>query len=221
MARKITALKAQKRDPNRINVYLEGEFAFGIARIIAAWLHVGQELDEAKIEEMMRQDQHEKAYTTALHLLSYRPRSEYEIQVKLSQKGYSNDEIEQVIARLRTAGLVSDGNFGRAWVENRSAFRPRSQRLLAMEMRRKGLSDEVIQEALVESEPDEVLAYQAAVRQARKLAGLDWQAFRERLSSYLLRRGFQYETVRTAVQQVWGESNPGGEKHSQMEEEEN
>jgi regulatory protein len=219
MARKITALKAQKRDPDRINVYLDGEYTFGLARILIAWLRVGQELEETKITELQQQDKHEKAYAAALRLLSYRSRSENEIRYKLNRKGYESEEINLVLDRLRTAGLVSDGDFGRIWVENRSTFRPRSQRLLAFELRKKGLADEVIQEALKDSEPDEVLAYQAALRQVRKLSGLEWLKFRERLSSFLLRRGFNYETVKTAVQQVWDETHPEGQNHSQMEEE--
>ena len=50
MDQKITALKAQKRNPNRINVYLDGIFAFGLARVVAAWLQVGQTLSDEKIE---------------------------------------------------------------------------------------------------------------------------------------------------------------------------
>ena len=50
--RKITAIEVQKRRPNRVNIHLDGEFAFGLARIVAAWLRVGQELSEEKIEEL-------------------------------------------------------------------------------------------------------------------------------------------------------------------------
>ena len=50
--KKITALTAQKRNPNRVNIYIDGEYAFSLARIVAAWLRVGQELDEEKLKKL-------------------------------------------------------------------------------------------------------------------------------------------------------------------------
>ena len=86
---KITALKVQKRNPNRVNVYLDDEFAFGLARIVAAWLHIGQELSVDKIALLQAQDAGEVAYLQALHFISFRPRSEVEVHRKLAEKGAS------------------------------------------------------------------------------------------------------------------------------------
>ena len=66
MTKKVTALKLQKRNKNRVNVYLDGEFAFGLARIVAAWLSTGQELTEEKIAELQAQDNVEVALQTWL-----------------------------------------------------------------------------------------------------------------------------------------------------------
>ena len=98
----ITALKAQKRNPERISVYLDGQYAFGLARIVAAWLAVGQSLSEAKIAQLRKQDALEKAYQSALHLLSYRQRSEQEIRRKLLEKGFDQEDCERVLERLKT-----------------------------------------------------------------------------------------------------------------------
>jgi regulatory protein len=73
--KKITALTAQKRDPNRLNVYLDGEFAFGLARITAVWLKVGDNLDEQKIKQLQVEDSNERAIQQALLFLSYRVRT--------------------------------------------------------------------------------------------------------------------------------------------------
>jgi len=74
--KKITALVIQKRNPNRVNLYLDGEYAFGVARIVAAWLRVGAELDEKKIEKLQVEDARERALQQAMLFLSYRARSE-------------------------------------------------------------------------------------------------------------------------------------------------
>ena len=121
-ARKVTALKAQKRNPERINVYLDGEYVFSLARIVAAWLQIGQELDDEKITQLRERDSLEKAHQAALHLLSYRPRAEQEIRRKLTEKGYAEVEIDTVIERLRIGGLLGDSQFAREWATNRSEF---------------------------------------------------------------------------------------------------
>jgi len=203
MEQKITALKAQKRNPNRVNIYLDGLYAFSASRIVAAWLEVGQALDEGKIAALRMQDSKEVALEKALHFISYRSRSEKEVLKKLTDKGYSEKEIDEVLARLRTTGLVADSQFARNWVEDRSTFRPRSRRLMTMELHQKGVADEDISNALAEIEDDSTLAYQAASRYARRLEGLDWDKFRFRLSAYLGRRGFSYGTTAPVVRRVW------------------
>ncbi len=206
MDRKITALKVQKRNPNRVNVYLDGEFAFGVSRIVAAWLQVGQELSDQKISSLQKEDAEEVAYQDALKVLSFRPRSIQEVQKKLKKNGFDDAIIQTVIERLKKNGLVEDASFAQAWIENRTVFHPRGRKLIAMELRQKGVSDEVVQDALAAGAvDDETLAYQSAIQYTRRLNGLDWPEFRKKLSAYLLRRGFSYATVSPLVRQVWEE----------------
>jgi regulatory protein len=207
--RTITALKAQKRNPQRINVYLDGEFAFGLARIVAAWLRVGQVLDEAKIEALQGDDAQEVAFQQALTYLGYRLRSAKEVQQNLREHGFSEELIAGVLERLGRNGLVDDRRFARAWLENRSEFRPRSRRALVVELRQKGLSDEVIEQALEETAPaDEDLAYQAALKHARRWENLEWPEFRRKLGGFLARRGFSYDIAAPVVGRVWAELRP-------------
>jgi regulatory protein len=205
MDQKITALKAQKRNQNRVSVYLDGEFAFGLARIVAAWLHVGQTINEQQILKLQSQDTVEVAFQKALRHLSYRPRSEAEVRQKLDTSGYTEAVIETVITRLLENKLIHDPQFAQMWIENRSTFRPRSRRVMKMELKQKGIHDDTIEAALADSVSDEDLAYQAATRRAHKYAGLEWQPFREKLSGFLARRGFSYGTIAPVVRQVWEE----------------
>ncbi len=86
MDRIVTALKAQKKNPNRVSIYLDGEFAFGVSRIVAAWLKIGQSLSDEKLASIQKQEAGELALQKALLLLSYRPRSESEIQKRTPGK---------------------------------------------------------------------------------------------------------------------------------------
>jgi regulatory protein len=91
-------------------------------------------------------------------------------------------------------------------VENRNTFRPRGQSALRMELRRKGLSDETIQSVLDEQVDEETLAFEAARKYARRLAGLEWAEFRQKLGGVLARRGFSYTTLAPVVSEVWKET---------------
>jgi regulatory protein len=205
MSGRVTAMKVQKRNPQRVNVYLDGEYAFGLARITAAWLQIGRELDDEKIAQLRSQDSHEAAYQKALHFLDFRPRSCAEVQKNLEKHGYETEVIEAVLERLERNGLINDGQFAQAWVDNRSEFRPRGRRALSMELRQKGLDDEAIEAALSELDEDS-LAIQAARKQTRKLHGLPKPDFRRKLAGFLARRGFGYSVIEPVLERVWQET---------------
>jgi regulatory protein len=215
--RKITAIEAQKRNSNRVNIHLDGEFAFGLERITAAWLRIGQELDEKKIDQLQAEDTRERAFQQALLFLSYRARSESEIRKNLQKHEIPEAVIEETLERLRRDGLADDEQFARAWVENRSAFRPRSRRLMALELRQKGLDDDAAKSAL-ESVDDEALAYEAAQKRATRFKGLEWSEFRTKLSGFLARRGFSYSVIAPVVTRIWNETH-AEEQHFEEEDE--
>jgi len=206
----------QKKNPNRVNVYLDGDFAFGLARIVAAWLRTGQELSDEKIEQLQAEDARERAFQQAMLFLSYRARSESEIRQNLRKHEIPDPVIEQTLERLRQDGLANDKQFARAWVENRTTFRPRSRRLMAMELRQKGLNEEAVSSA-VESVDDVALAYEAAQKRAARLKGLEWSEFRKKLSDFLARRGFSYAVIAPVVTRIWNEAHQE-EQHYEEED---
>jgi len=214
--RKITAIEAQKKRSNRVNIHLDGEFAFGLERITAAWLRVGQELDEKKIEQLQAEDARERALQQALLFLSYRSRSESEIRKNLKKHGIPEDVVEETLERLRRDGLANDGQFAQAWVENRSTFRPRSKRMMEMELRQKGLDNEAMKSAL-EDVDDESLAFEAARKRAPRFKDLEWSEFRTKLSGFLARRGFSYVVIAPVVATIWNETH-AEEQHFEEED---
>lgn len=204
MAKKITALKVQKKNPDRISVYLDDEYAFGLYRIVAAWLSVGQELSDEKIRQLEQAESGEKAYQRALNFLSYRVRTEAEIRRNLTKHETPEEVIEDVLERLRRNHLYDDVAFAKAWVENRSEFRPRGRRALSSELYQKGVDREIIDEVLQDIDESK-LAYQAAQKNARKYRKYEWPDFRKKLLGFLARRGFNYDIAAPVVEQVWAE----------------
>ncbi|NJD59957.1 MAG: RecX family transcriptional regulator [Anaerolineales bacterium] len=208
---KVTALKVQKKHPDRVNVYLDNQFSFGLSRITAAWLRVGQDLSPTKIAKLQAEDEREVAYIHALRYLDYRPRSRAEVRRNLEKHQIPPEVITDVFKRLERSGLVNDERFAKDWVENRSEFRPRSRRALAFELHQRGLNDSAIEKAL-ESLNEEALAYQAAIKQSRRYQGLDMRDFRNKLGSYLARRGFSYDVIKQVVSRVWEENQESPEE---------
>ncbi len=152
----------------------------------------------------------------ALLFLSYRARSENEIRKNLSKHEIPDVVIEETLERLRREGFANDKKFASAWVENRSTFRPRGRRALAMELRQKGIDDFTIESALEEVD-DEALAYEAGQKKAQKLVlslskDEDWMEFRKKLSEFLARRGFSYSVITPIVKRLWSESHAEGEE---------
>ena len=206
MTKKITALKLQKKNRERVTVYLDGEYAFGVAHILAARLRTGQELSDATIESLQNEDAQEVAYQRALNFLSYRARSSEEVRRNLRKKDFSAECIESVIRRLEHHNYVNDAEFAVLWVENRSEFRPRGRYALRAELRQKGIANNVIDSVLQDLDEDQ-LAYRAAVQQVTKYKPMDWISFRKKLSAFLSRRGFSYEITANVLPKIWEEQD--------------
>jgi len=204
MSGKITALRFQRQNPERVNVYLDGKFAFALPAIEAAQLRKGQELSDTEIERLRALDAETKAYERALRFLGYRPRSEAEVRAHLRRRRIESMIVDRVIERLKNAGYLDDRIFARFWVENRQQFNPRSVRAVRQELRRKGVAPEIIEEALQQGyEDEEEMAYQLLSSRLHRWHGLDRAAFWRKGGGYLARRGFSYEVIEPVLRRMW------------------
>jgi regulatory protein len=200
----VTRLEPQKKNPQRLNVYLDGEFAFGISRAVAPWLSEGDQLSQQQVQELKHGDLTEGAYQRALNYLSYRSRSEQEIRLNLSKHQIPEKNIEEVLTKLRQAALVDDRAFARNWIDNRAQFKPRGKRALSAELYQKGIPQLIISETLQDVNEEE-LALQCARDKASRYQGLEWENFQKKMSGYLNRRGFPYQIIKETIQEIWQE----------------
>ena len=203
---RITAIRAGKGRRKRVNIFLDGRFAFSLEAEVAIKedLKVGQELPASQIGALARSDQFHRSLNAAAHYLSYRPRSEFEIRQRLHQHGFDGDSVEAVIAKFKEQGLVDDMAFAQFWKDNRESFSPRSQWLTKLELRRKGVASNIIDQ-IANTIDDEDNAYRAALSKARSLPLSDYQGFRRRLGDYLKRRGFGYGVINHTIERLWQE----------------
>lgn len=205
----VTLLERQK-GRRRVNVHLDGAFAFSLATelVIQHGLREGQILDDAAADALRDADARQRCIESALRLVARRPRSERELRDALRQRRFERPHIDSAIARLRTMGYLDDAAFARFWVETRDTSSPRSGRLLRSELRGRGVDASTASEATAAIEDDDA-AYRAASRRLRSFAGLEEEAFRRRLGGFLLRRGFSYPVAERTVSRCWREITGG------------
>ena len=206
---RITALEPQLNNPDRINLFVDGRFLMGVNAIIVLQmgLRLEQELTPEELEWLHSEEIEQRAVDRALNFLSYRPRSREEVRRYLKRKETSPEIIEAALARLDRLDFVNDRTFAGFWIESREHFSPRGARALKNELRMKGVERDVVDE-LVSDEQDEERALRAGRKKAMTLlnnSNIDYATFRNRLGSFLQRRGFGYQIVTKTVRELWKE----------------
>ena len=151
-----------------------------------------------------RRRAHRDPLAIALRFLASRSRSEAEVRQRLASRGVDAQDIESALDRLRELGYVNDADFAAAVIRARTQGRARGRRLVAEELRAKGVSDEVAETALSRNYGDEIeVARPVAERQAGRLHGCAFAEFRQRLGAFLVRRGFEHATAESLVTELW------------------
>jgi regulatory protein len=154
----------------------------------------------------------EQLSTAVWNLLSLRARSRGELRSSLLRRGFDGDDIDRELDRLTQLGFIDDAAFARLWVASRgSGSAPKGPGLLRAELRRKGIDADTIRVAVDGSEEGTAVVV-AARRRGSRLRLLPYHEFRQRLLAYLLRRGFDYEVARPAVQDAWRELSDEDER---------
>ncbi len=202
MEKIITALEPQKKNPERINVYLDDQFAFGISRFVGAWLKRGDKLEDAKIKELLVKISAKWLYSAPLRFIAYQPRSEKEVTDKLTAAGIDEAIINAVMQELKEKNYLDDQRFAQSWIESRCASKPRSYRFYSYELKRKGISEEKIDQALQAAPPEEELAYRLGRKYMQRYAALTPDDFKKKLQGVLARRAFSYDVIRQTINKL-------------------
>jgi len=189
---KISRLEYQKKDPNRVNIYVDEKFAAGIDvnDVVKLGLYNGQELTSEQLAKIINESEFGKLFNAALNFLSYRPRSEWEIRQKLKFKTQNAKLIDEVIDKLKKIGQVDDKTFAKWYADQRQTFRPKGKRAIEMELRRKGVKEKI------ESDLSEL---QLAKKALAKFRGPKDKA---RVSRFLASRGFDWDTIHDILGEV-------------------
>lgn len=206
---RITALEPQVNNPERVNLFVDGRFLLGVsaALVLQLGMYVEQEVTPEQLDQLHHDEVEQQAVERALNFISYRPRSRAEVRRYLLRKETPPEIIETALARLNHLDYVNDRAFAGFWIENREQFSPRGSRALRNELRLKGVDRELVDE-MVDEEQDEARALLAGRKKALSLLhqpAMDYATFRNRLGSFLQRRGFGYDVATRTVKALWQE----------------
>lgn len=214
VAYRVTDIREAVRDKNRVNIYLNEKYfcSLDIAQVVDLHLKIGRELSNEEIDELKRASDFGKFYARALEYSLMRPRSSQEIKDYLKRKtldrkvrvknpktgeyqtkvkkGYDQSLIDPVLRRLEEHGYIDDRRFASLWLENRSISKGASTKKLRLELRQKGISDQIIEEVFAASNRDDREELRKMIaRKAKKYPD------EQKLIQYLLRQGFNYSDI--------------------------
>ena len=209
---KITALKAQVRDKNRINVSVDGKYRLSLdmMQVVELGIRVGLEFTEEELQSIEEESQYGKLYMRSLEYVLMRPRSMREMRDYLYRKtrdtrtktgeirkGVSKDLTERVFNRLSEKGYLNDEKFAQFWIENRNLRKGSSIRKLKSELSSKGVSTEITDKIFSQSERSDTEEIKKVI--AKKAKRYDDS---QKLVAYLARQGFRYDDIKEALQDI-------------------
>lgn len=207
----ITDIVEQQRNKSRSNIYVDNVFFSGASNFIIRThrLHIGKEVQKDELEAILFEDSVEKAkgYIIDYHL----NKSMKIIQDKLVEKGYDERVIEQVIDFLERYHIINDGEYAKKKSKDLSRLSQKGPRVIAQTLRKNGISEEDIQQALEEiGEEDQVEMATKALR--KKLATYKKKAknhydFRQKCYAFLMGKGFTGNVINEVLTNLEREEN--------------
>lgn len=199
----ITKITQQKRDTERFNIFLDKEYAFSVHEsvLVKFGLTKGMTLDDWSVEDMVYQDEIEKAFNRALHYLGFRMRSEYEVKQKLLESGYGEAVILEATVKLRRLGFLNDETFSKALLETQKKTSGQGPRAIQQRLHQKGISKELQEQVLSEYSADEQIdvARKMAEKEARKNRTESPRQKETRIHNALMRKGYSYDVIQEAL----------------------
>ena len=200
-------MQVQKNHPSRLSIFLDGNFYCGVSEEVAIkhQLKKGMNVDENELKELLHDEELSNAKKYVYTILARRMYSTNEIRKKLKEQGYTDEIIDNVISMMEGYGYLNDKTFAEEWIQSRRLNNPKGKIVLKRELAQKGIEGDIIEEAFNqsfdESQQSEI-ALDMARRKSRSYINDDPISARRKLQGYLIRRGFDFETVRNVVDKV-------------------
>lgn len=196
---KITKITQQIKQANRYSVFLEGKYVFSLSEtaLLESGIASGQELTDQQVNDYKKLSADDKIYALALRYAAMRPRSKWEVAFYLERKEASPTLIDNILSKLSKVGLIDDEAFARMFVSDRQHLRPSSRRKILLDLKKKRVSESIVQKVLEEQSHDERSNIRSVITQKRRQSKYQDDL---KLMQYLARQGFNYGDIKDALQ---------------------
>jgi regulatory protein len=201
---KITKIEKQKKDRHRYNIFLDGEFAFGLYEdsVLKFGLRTGDEIDDEKIKVMKEFDEFSFGKKAAYAYLAHKQRSKKELSKKLRQKKISDSIIEKIIELLEKQKYLDDTTYAKNFLEDKLKRKPIGKRLAKIKLSEKGIDKETVEKTIDENyseEKETELARELLKKYKKKIKYKDEAERKNKCYRYLVSKGFDFDIVRRAL----------------------
>lgn len=197
----ITLIEESKTKPVMSKVYIDDMLSFCLPqkRISTLNLGEGQDLPAETLEYILKYEVYDAAKSAAVNYMALKLRTSCETRQKLAELGYQEDTIGKVIENLIEIDYINDFRYAVKYISEKTKLHPKSSKMLSMELRHKGISDDIIGNALEEIEPDDDgIALELLRKRYSKYTSFDEKLI-NKMRTFLLGRGFSYSQVSKSI----------------------
>lgn len=195
---KITALKQQVKNPERVSIFVDEKYEFSLSldELVKYKLKNGDEFSAADVKKFKKISADGKLRGRALEWLMNRPRSEREFRDYLYRKKAEPEQINNLVNEFIEKGYLDNTKFA-AWFSELLTRRNKSDRQIRGELFKKGIDRELVDQTLETGGEDETLRLKALIDKKSKLSR--YKNDPQKLMQYLVGQGFGWQDVKAAL----------------------
>ena len=206
MKKRLTDIQIDEETPSHRILFLDGVYFDSVDAgcIPKLCLRVGLEIGVEVLQKLIQADEGMRAKNYALELLSSQSYSKNQMIYQLRQKGFGTEAINITLEDLEQLGHIKDENFAKKWVARRQRSKPKGKKVLEHELANQSIDKTTVDRVLagIHDAEETNIALQLAQKQVKRYQSLAPQVAKRRLHGFLLRRGFDYETVQSVIERV-------------------
>lgn len=206
MKKRLTDIQIDEETPSRRILFLDGAYFDSVDAgcIPKLGLRVGIEIEAEVLQKLIEADEGMRAKNYALALLSNQSYSKNQMINRLEQKGFGTAAINITLEDLEQLGHIKDENFAKKWVARRQHSKPKGKKMLEHELANQSIDRTTVDRVLagIDGTEETNTALKLAQKQAKRYQSLSPQVAKRRLHGFLLRRGFDYETIQSVIERV-------------------
>lgn len=202
----ITKIEVQKRNKDRVNIYINEEYAFSLSSelVYKEGLKLKQTIDIDKMKKVAKEDSYIKCKEAALRIVEKTYKTQKEIKDKLFLKGYDENTIDRTIEFLEEYNFIDDKNYTRMYVSDK--IKKQGANKIKYELTKKGVSEELIKDQIsnIDKDSEKEVAYLLAEKKYSILKKREGDKYKlsQKLYRFLISKGYEYDIVSEIVKKI-------------------